>query len=250
MNTPIDIPLPDALKELVSQPVCIPLPKAGKAELTLPSGGKLKGIVDITKAIPDDCSLTFSLVLQLAPLLASIECLVKLLKLVKPLIDVIKGLPTPPFKALEEFGQAAVELAPCLALPTPVVMIPFVRDILLLIIKLLKCITGQLKSILAVMGGLALQIQSAQQAGNTELLAALQCAQKNAETSSQHMMSAIDPVLVLLSLAEPFMGIAGVSPIKTPTIGSATDIASLQNVVNTLDELVKALQLVADALGG
>ncbi|MNT74668.1 hypothetical protein D3C72_2135070 [compost metagenome] len=121
---------------------------------------------------------------------------------------------------------------------------------LLLIIKLLRCIIGQLKSVLALMGGLALQISSAQAEGNSELMAALECAQANANASAQHMMSAIDPVLVLLSLAEPFMGIAGVDPIKTPAIGAAEDIESLQNVVTTLDELTKALQLVADALGG
>ncbi|MFJ4291441.1 hypothetical protein ACIP1U_16900 [Cupriavidus sp. NPDC089707] len=254
MDVPIEVPLPDSLQKALQKPICIPLPKPGSAQIQLPTGGTLKGIVDITKGIPDDCSLNFSLVLQLAPVMASIECLVKVLKLIKPLIDVVKALgpPDPPtlIKVVPEFLQAAEAVLPCLAVPTPAVMIPFVRDILLLIIKLLKCIVGQLKSILAVMGGLALQISSAQAEGNSELMAALECAQANANASAQHMMSAIDPVLVLLALAEPFMGIAGVAPIKTPAIGSAEDIESLQNVVTTLDDLTKALQLVADALGG
>jgi hypothetical protein len=255
MDVPIEVPLPESLQKVLAAPICVPLPKPGKAEIHLPTGGTLKGIVDITKGIPDDCSLNFSLILQLAPLLASIECLVKVLQLIKPLIDVVKGLGPPPDliklgNAIPEFLKAAEALLPCLAVPTPVVMIPFVRDILLLIIKLLNCIVGQLKSILAVMGGLALQISAARTEGNTELMAALQCAQDNANVSAQHMMSAIDPVLVILSLAEPFLGIAGVDPIKTPTIGSAEDIEGLQKVVDTLGELTKALQLVADALGG
>ena len=254
MDIPIEVPLPDALKKALAKPVCIQLPKPGKAEIHLPTGGTLKGVVDITKGIPDDCSLNFSLILQLAPVMASIECLLKVLKLIKPLIDVVKALPSLDvptlIKVVPEFLKAADDMLICLAVPTPIVMIPFVRDVLLLIIKLLKCLVGQLKSILAVMGGLALQISSAQSEGNSELLATLTCAQDNANASAQHMMSAIDPVLVILSLAEPFLGIAGVDPIKTPTIGSAQSIDEMMGVVNTLDELVKALQLVADGLGG
>ena len=33
-------------------------------------------------------------------------------------------------------------------------------------------------------------------------------------------MTAIEPMLVMLSLAEPLLGLAGVDPIKTPQIGS------------------------------
>jgi hypothetical protein len=251
----IDVELPPALAKLVEKPVCIPMPKVGKAELTLPSGGKLKGVVDITKGIPDDCSLNFSLVLQLAPFMASIECLVKVLKLIKPLIDVVKSLGPPPDpvklpKAIKDFLDAAKDLAPCLLIPTPANMVPFVRDILLLIIKLLKCLTQQLKSIVNLMGGLALQISSAQSEGNADLLATLQCAQEDAQASAAHMMSSFEPILVLLSLAEPFLGIAGVNPIKTPQLGSDTDLQALQSSVDTLDELGKTLQLVADGLGG
>ncbi|MFC4158638.1 hypothetical protein [Chitinimonas lacunae] len=254
MDTPIDIPLPDGLRELLSQPACLSLPRTGRSTIHLPGGGTMQGMVDVTRGIPDDCSLNFSLVMPLMSLLSSTECLIKLLKLVKPLIDIVTGLtkvpPAPPVEAVGEFAKAAAELAPCLLLPTPAAMIPFVRDILLLIIKLLKCITGQLKSILAVMGGLSLQISSARQNGNTELLAALECAQGNAQASAQHMMSAIDPVLVLLSLAEPFLGMAGVSPIKTPALAPGESLEAMTEVVTTLDDLVKTLQLIADGLGG
>jgi hypothetical protein len=125
----------------------------------------------------------------------------------------------------------------------------FVRDLLMLIAKILKCIAQQLRSVLNVMSGLALQIGSARANGNTELLATLQCAQQNAQNSAAGMLTAVDPVLVLLSLAEPFLGIAGVDPIKTPQIGSDTDLESLQNVVTTLEELAKTLEFIAKGLG-
>lgn len=254
MDIPVKVPLPPKLEKALQTPICVPLPKPGKAEIHLPTGGTLKGVVDITKGIPDDCSLNFSLILQLAPVMASIECLVKLLKLVKPLIDVIKALgpPDPPtlIKVVPEFVKAAEDVLPCLAVPTPLVMIPFVRDILLLIIKILNCVIGQLKSIIALLSALSLQIGAARAEGNTELEAALVCSQKNAMTNAEGVMSAIDPILVILSLAEPFMAIAGVAPIKIPTFASAGEAADMQAMITTLETLNKTLQLVADGLGG
>jgi hypothetical protein len=254
MDVPIKVPLPPKLEKALQTPICITLPKPGKAEIHLPTGGTLKGVVDITKGIPDDCSLNFSLILQLAPVMASIECLVKVLKVIKPLIDVIKALgpPDPPtlIKVVPEFVKAAEELLPCLAVPTPLVMIPFVRDILLLIIKILNCVIGQLKTIISLLNALSLQIGAAQADGDAGREAALVCSQKNMNTQAAGVMSAIDPILVILSLAEPFLAIAGVSPIEIPTFDTGGGGADLQAMVTTLDTLNQTLQVVADGLGG
>jgi hypothetical protein len=88
----IDVPLPPELEKFLSEPVCIPLPQPGKLSIQLPTGGTIKGLVDVTKAIPDDCSLSFSLVLPMLTFLGNFECLFKLLKLIKPLIDIITRL--------------------------------------------------------------------------------------------------------------------------------------------------------------
>src|SRR5262249_21701540 len=157
-----------------------------------------------TKSIPDDCTLIFSLALQLGPFLANIECLMKLMKLIKPLIDVIKGLGPPPDliklgTAIPKFIEASGEVAECVLQLTGLGIPLFVKDLLCLIVKLLSCIIGEMQSLMNVMGGIALQISSAEAAGNSELLAALQCAQENAQTSAQHLFSAIDPVMFLLS---------------------------------------------------
>src|SRR4051794_41004299 len=160
-GTSIDIPLPPELEEFLKAPKCISLPGPAKVEINLPTGGKIKGIVDISKAVPDDCSMIFSLVLQLAPFLASIECLMKLMKLIQPLIDVIKGLGPPPDLiklggAIPKFIEASTEVMPCVLNLTGLGIPLFVKDLLCLLIKLLNCITGLLKSILNVMGGIAL----------------------------------------------------------------------------------------------
>jgi hypothetical protein len=249
----IDIPLPDALSNLLQTPVCVPLPKPGKMQITLPWGGAtIQAFNDISKGIPDDCSLSFSLALQVAPLLANMKCLIEALKVIKPLIAVVTALTKPDLLAA---GQALPDL---LAAVEPLVEcitkfflgIPFfLRDLLLLLARLLGCVAQQLRSILNVMSGLALQISSAESEGNAELLATLQCAQKNAETSAEYSMTAIEPVLVLLSLAEPLFGLAGVDPIKSPQIGSDKTLAGMQSVIDVLDELSKALHLAAEGLG-
>jgi hypothetical protein len=255
-NLAIDVPLPDRLKQYLEQPHCLDLalPKPSKVEVCLPLGGRLKGMVDATKAIPDDCSLTFSLLLQLGPIMASIECLLKVLKLIKPLIDLVKSLGPPPDliklgKSIPDFLEAAKEVVPCfLQIQLGVPM--FVRDLLLLIAKTLHCIAGQLKSIAGLMGGIQLSIQTAQQNGNGELLAQLQCAQENASNSAAAAMSSLEPISTILSLAGAFLDIAGVKPIVLPTGGSVQDAQALETTAETLLQVSEAMITVAQALPG
>jgi hypothetical protein len=251
----IDIPLPPSLSKLAEKPICIPVPKPGKVEVNMPMGGSIKGIVDATKAIPNDCSLSFSLVLQLQPILVNLDCLFKIVKVLQPMIDVVTGLAHVPPQAkkvadaIPKLLEAVPPLVDCIAKFVGLGIPLFIRDLLMLVAKILRCISQQLRSVLNVMSGLALQIGSAQADGNTELLATLQCAQENAQNSAAGMMSSIDPVLVLLSMVEPFLGLANVDPIKTPQIGSDTDLESLQTVVTTLEDFAKTLEFIAKSLG-
>jgi len=241
-------------QKLFGLPACeeIKLPAPKPLKIQLPTGGSFQGLADISKGIPNDCTFSFNLLLQLGPLLASMECLLKVLKLLKPLIDVINGLPMPPVKAVQEFAKAAVDLAPCLLVPTPASMIPFVRDVLCLILKLLKCFLGQLKSLLALMSGLALDLNAARQAGDVGLQKMLECAQENAATSMQHTMNSVQPLAVLLDLLGPFLGIAGVEPIQLqiPGVSDPSNLEAMNGVIQSLNGVVATLQIVVDALGG
>lgn len=255
MDITIDVPLPEALKTKLAQPVCIPLPKPGKASMHLPTGGKLQALVDITKDIPDDCSLSFSLALQLGPILANLDCLFKIIKVIQPLVDVVTGLAAAPpdvkkvGEAIPKLIEAVGPLVDCIVQFTGLGIFQFIRDILMLLAKILRCVCQQMRSVLDVMSGLALQFTSAQQTGNTELMAALECAQTNAQTSMNHTMTAIEPVFVLLSLIEPFLGLVGVSPIKTPALAPAEDLQTLLATIETLEEFAKMLQTIAEGLG-
>ncbi len=252
--TTLDVKLPEAIQSQLALPRCldISIKKPKLPEIRLPTGGSIKGIADLTRGIPSDCSLNINLAVQLAPIMASIECLVKVLALISPLIDVVKGLaPIDPIKlgkAIPKFLEAAKELAPCLLVPTPVNMLPFVADILRLVIALLKCLVQQLRSIISLIGGLELKIATARSQGNEELLSTLNCARANADAALASTMMGLEPIGVILELAGPFLGIAGVDPIKLPAAAGAEDMEKLNETLTQLEDFLATLQLIADAL--
>jgi hypothetical protein len=181
------------------------------------------------------------------------ECVLKILKLIKPLSDIISGLPAPPSpKLLKDFAEAVADLAPCFLMLTPAGMIPFVLDILCLILKILNCLIGQLETALNFLEGLTVKLENAQAGGNAdpELLETLECAQQNVLTSMGHLMKGFEPIQTLLELAGPFMSIAGVQAIQLPALGSAEDIESVKKVVFTLKDVKNTIQQIVDALGG
>lgn len=247
----LDVELPAELARLLAQPKCldIGLPKPGTATLTLPTGATIKGIADATRGIPTDCSLNVSLLLQLGPILANLECFIRVLKLLKPLIDVINGLPFPPVKAIQDFGEAAVDVIECItALTTPAGIIPFVRDILCLVIRILNCLIDQMESLIGLIGPLQLQLAAAD--GNAALAASIACAQQNAERSAAAAYASIEPVMLVLELIGPLLEIAQQGPITIPSLAAPEDVEQMNAVVTTLKDFTAALQLIADALGG
>ncbi len=252
-----DIPVEVDLQSLLDLPPCeeITLPKPAPLKVRLPSGGNIQAFSDLSKGIPNDCSMTFNLMLQVAPLLANMDCLLKILKLIKPLIDVVKSLGPPPDpiklpKAITDFVKAANDLIPCLLIPTPASILPFLKDLLCLILKTLKCLLSQLKTLSGLMKGLSLQLTAAKADGNAELVKALECAQNNAAIQAQHLSASVEPVGVILDLMGALFGIAGVQPIQLPQIGSASDAAALDNIVQTLQGVVATIQIAVDALPG
>jgi hypothetical protein len=250
----IDIPIPVDLNKAFQFPPCsqVKIPTPSPLKITLPTGGTLNAFSDLSKGIPSDCSLTFSLMLQIAPFLASTECLLKLLGLIGPLIEFVKAVPDPIKLAstVPKFLEAAEKLMPCIAVVTGLGIIPFVKDLLCLIIKALNCFLGQMKTLLGIMSGLSLQLSTAQAAGDNDLVAALQCEQDNASALAANMTASIEPIGVILQLAGTIFGIAGMKPITLPSVGSATDLASLNALVETIQGVVGTLTIAADALGG
>jgi hypothetical protein len=251
----IDIALPDELTQALTLPSCssLSLPQASTAQVTLPIGGTLQGVADFTRGIPTECSMNFSLMLQLAPMMASMECLLKILKFIGTVVGVIQDI-TSPFSlvsAIPKIVEAAGDLATCLdmALPPFLPTLCFLKDLLALIANMLLCAVNALESVLALLSGLEIQISAAQAAGNTDLLAALQCAQQNATTSAEGTMQSLQPIMVLLTLAGTFMQLTGKSlDITLPSAVPASDLQAMQTMLQDLGNVATMIKEIADAL--
>lgn len=241
----IDIPVQGPLQEALDGLGCadLRLPKAAPLEIHLPTGGgSLKAFTDLSKGIPNDCSMVFNLMLQLAPMLASMECMLKVLKLLEPLAAVVTGLtkvpPKPPAEALAKLPGAVADLAPCFGIFAALPM--FGKDLLCFVRAILVCLTAQLRSLRDLMAGLTLRLEAAD--GNADLLATLQCAQDNAKASADNLTQAIEPISGLLQLMSPVLGMAGLPSIQLSTPAASPDGAE------ALDAIVQTLQAVIDAI--
>ena len=253
----IDIALPASITAALEPPKCVDfsLPKPNFPELRLPNGGTFKGIADTTRGIPSDCSMNISLAVQLAPMMASMECLLKVLGFLATLIDVFKKLSTgDPFAipgGLLEIAEAGEDLAGCLGMViNPAIPFgQFVKDLLLMIAKMIRCMTQALGSIVEVLAGLELEISSAQQEGNDALLAQLECARDNAVCSADGVMQSIDPIATIRALAGPFLNLMpGAPTIELPQLASDTDLETLKTTLDTLEQTALTIEGLAEAI--
>lgn len=173
---------------------------AGTQALHLPTGAVLQAIVEDAEA-SGDCAVTADLQRQAAPSLASAECLLKILALLKPLIEVIEGLPAPPPAVLQEFAKAAAALQPCLLIGTAGQALPFVRDLLCLSLRSLQCL-------------------------------------RDRPTTPMEFTRAAVGIQGVLDLGQVFFAIAGVAPVKLSVVTDAngldSDIGALQSAVDAL----------------
>jgi hypothetical protein len=246
----IDIPLSADLQKAFDLEPCeaLGIPMPSPLKVTLPSGAALHALTDMSKGIPNDCSMSFNLMVQIAPFLAAIECPLKMLKLLKPLVDVITGLakapPEPPTPELiGDVVAAAAELSGCFLMPAN--LLPMCKDILCLIRAVLNCLMMQLKSVRDLMSGLQLRLEAAQD--NEDLLAAVECAQKNGQVSMQNLTQAIEPVSAVIGLLSPILEMAGMPEIQLTPQAPPEDLEALDAIVDTLQAVVDAID---DITGG
>ena len=247
----IDIPVSPKLKALLEPPKCLDLtlPKVTMPSLKLPTGSTMKGLADVSQAIPTDCSVSFSLLLQIGPILASMDCLLKILKVLGAIIKLVTDPPPLPDK-VAKVVEAVADFGPCLAIPTGANLPFFIRDLLCLILKVLKCAVESLGSIAKIMQGLTLSLDEAAQEGNEDLMETLKCAQNNAQAQADSVLASIEPLAVLLDLASPVMDMAKVGPISFSAPGGAEGAEAILSVVTVLQGVVEILETAVKAIGG
>ncbi len=227
---------------------CVSLPKVPKdVKITLPFGGELKAFHDFSQGVPTDCTLTFNLLLQLTPLLASLACPLKMLKVMGVLQKIAKS--PEDFTQYTDLVQAIADLGDCL----PGVLFPnfvgTIKDILLLILRFLKCLLDEMESILRLQ--LSIDLKSAE--GNPILLDTLICAQNNAQRSMENLTASIGPIQPLMDIVGSISGTVGLS-LNLPSLAGSTpvgnDLKSFQDTITNLDQVVTQLEQIVESLPG
>jgi hypothetical protein len=218
----------------------------------LPTGGTLVEFIDPFKDVPSDCSRVFGFLPQVAAYLAGTNCLLKVLQVMSPLVDVVKALPASPTLAasVPKFLKATEALVPCLAAVSGLGAISFARDLVCLVIRAMNCIIGELKAVFALLKNLGNQLALAQTSGNSELADLLLGQQETLKSRTARLIASIRPIGEVLSLAGPILSLAGLAPVQLPAVGSQVDLDSLSQLLAKLQEFVSSLQATADALGG
>lgn len=239
---------------------CLKLPETEVITIPLPFGAELKSILDASKP-PSDCAVVHSLMLQLMPLLASMTCLLKMLKVMAAAEEVLKPLkegisPTTPVDVLSavvtKVLPALADLSKCFLVFDPCQIARMISAILGLLLRFLMCFVQAVESILNFQVGI--DLDSAE--GNPVLLAALTCAQDNAQTSLMNLQQALEVVQPLLDMISPLLELAGVPAIELPPMelesGSLAELfaqgkdplAPVKDVLGVLAEAKKTVDAI------
>jgi hypothetical protein len=221
---------------------CVKIPSVKPIKITLPFGAELSSMVDISQGPPTDCAMAYSLMVQIAPMLAGMTCMLRVLGVITALKDFASN---PLTKGPVLLGKIA-EMSECLAIPANIC--PMIKGILSMILAYLGCVIDALDSLLHFQAGINVNLAE----GNPVLQEALQCAQDNADVANQGMMDAMTGVKPLLDMISMIMEIAGQAPLEMPpmtaTSPSAAEIAGGADPVAPLKTIRNALQEVRDAL--
>ncbi len=196
--------------------------------IEVPAGGQLIGFANLNIR-STDCSAAINLLTQVAPLIASMSCQLKILKLLKPLIEVIRGLPNPPVQALLEFSEAADDLAPCLLVSTPSSVLPFLQGLLCLEVRSLKCFLSNLQAITTLAAGDPSAVT---------------------ESEVRSLLNSYLPIVGILNLASGLFQLAGLTIPQAPPLTAGVDPDSLNVDRISVATYTAALEAMADALGG
>lgn len=236
---------------------CIPFPQPEVIKIPLPYGAELRSIVDMSKP-PSDCSVVHSLMLQIMPLLASMECLFKILKVAKELLDVLPSSPADVINpasvvstlkdVVTKVVPSLADLAGCFLLFDPCEISRMIAAILKMLIGYIGCLIEGVESVLNFQVGI--DLDSAQ--GNPVLLASLNCAQDNAEASLTSLSQALEGIQPLLDIASSLLELVGLPALELPPLDASTpklsDLAEGEDPLAPVKSLRDGMQTALDAL--
>ncbi|MEI6067227.1 MAG: hypothetical protein WCP96_07800 [Methylococcaceae bacterium] len=221
---------------------CVRIPKIAKVpSINILGIAELKGMMDFSTGTPKDCTLSINLMLQLAPLLASMTCLLRILAVLQALPKFVKNPLTETTELLGKLG----ELSECFGAILPINIAITIKSILSLVISFLSCFLEQLDSLVKFQAGI--DLKSAE--GNPDLKLSLECAQANAKISTDNLMLSLQTIQPLLDMTINLGGVAGFD-LKLPNLSDLSANQDQAAVINSLSQGVKDLQNAINALPG
>ncbi|MFW2438541.1 MAG: hypothetical protein ACN4GR_04135 [Arenicellales bacterium] len=251
----IDVDLPDSLQKKLAAATCYEIPELKIPSISLPTGGVIKAVGEFTDRVPSECALNMNLLVQLGPILANLHCIIKIMGVIEPLHGVADAMKSADVLKIAEAAPALVEalgtlINDCVLKLTvpPLGIACFLASILKLIVKILSCMVDMLASMVSLITDLSSHLIIANKEGNTALAATLECSLKNAQTSTNNSMAGLDPITAVLEMMTPLLAMAGQDPIQMPSLDQLESVEQLENAMETLEEVVSAIELVADTL--
>jgi hypothetical protein len=227
---------------------CVELPKIPDIPgISLLGGAEIKGFMDFSLGAPTDCKLTFNLLLQLAPLLASLACILKIFNVIVKLEDFVNAV-KPPFDKLVDVVPGLIsaigELKKCVPIPG-IDLYLMIKGILSLVLRFLSCFIDTLEGILQFQATIDLTAAD----DNPVLRDTLICAQDSAKASMDNMMMSLQPLEPIMKVATMLLGLAQL-PVQLPDFATITLSADATQTVAALKHSVDALKKAADSIPG
>jgi len=226
---------------------CIPLDEIKIPSISLPVGAELKGVADFAAGVPTDCKVNMSLLVQLGPLLAAMGCILKILEVLGNIIEFAKAAPDP-FKMAEKVAalvSSFEKLSSCIPPLAPLTFALMIKGILELIINILSCLVDSLASIVDFQ--VSLDFASAE--GNPALLAALDCAQRNADTSMSNLLNSMGPIETVMKVVGGVAALAQLE-IALPDLSALGQAADAAQAVQQLKQSIDGMKAVIESLPG
>lgn len=232
---------------------CIEIKPLGELpRIPLPAGAQINPFIELGGPQPTDCKLSFNLLLQLGPLLASMGCILKILQALASILEfaqAVPKLPTDPGKVLSAIKDLGTSISDALKCFPPIGIVDFlemIKQIILLILSYLACFLEQIDSILKFKA--TLDFGAAE--GNPALTDALNCAAASADASMQNLMKSLGPIQPILKIVGTVAGMAGQS-LTLPDFSSislSADGSDIEKTVASIKSGVEGLRNVVASL--
>jgi hypothetical protein len=218
---------------------CIEIPQTHTFQIRLPFGGSLQALANFAQGPPTDCSLVHSLMLQVMPALGGMTCFLNVLHVVKAVGAFASS--ADPLGSLGDLASAVNKMAGCFNVFSNIPSM--IGDILRVIIAYLRCFTNAMEHILEFQAGIDLNLAQ----GNPVMLASLNCARQNADTSLAQLAQALSVIGPLMGMLQPILALGPVS-YTLPSFQDVSEAKDLDTMLKNLDHTLAELQQIADQL--